>query len=223
MTIDVSTNLHVTNAGQAVYTRPVLAAYDLFVLRFSNRFVWRCPWPRLLAHYDRHVSANHLDVGVGTGFFLDRCRFPAARPRLGLLDMNPNSLTVAGRRLARYHPEILRADVLAPIDIDVPVFSSIALNYLLHCLPGTIRDKGEVFRHLKPLLAPGGVIFGATLLHAGADRSWPARRLMAFYNAKGIFGNAQDDLDGLRTMLIEHLDAVSVGVVGCVALFTGRA
>lgn len=51
-----------TDAGQAVYTRPVLAAYDLFVLRFSNRFVWRCPWPHLLAHYDRHVSANHLSA-----------------------------------------------------------------------------------------------------------------------------------------------------------------
>ena len=212
-----------TDAGQAVYTRPVLAAYDLFVLRFSNRFVWRCPWPRLLAHYDRQMSANHLDVGVGTGFFLDRCRFPVPRPRLALLDLNANSLAVSGHRLARYRPEIYRADVLAPIDIDVPVFSSIGLNYLLHCLPGTISDKGAVFRHLKPLLAPGGVMFGATLLHGGVDRSWPARRLMAVYNAKGIFDNAHDDLEGLRAMLAEHLDAVSVDVVGCAALFSGHA
>lgn len=65
-------------AGQAVYTKRVLHVYDLFVLGFSNRFVWRCPTPALLAHYDRHVTANHLDVGVGTGYFLDRCHFPSA-------------------------------------------------------------------------------------------------------------------------------------------------
>lgn len=68
--------------------------------------------------------------------------------------MNVNSLAVASRRLARYRPEALRADVLTPIDIDLPVFESIGLNYLLHCLPGTIRSKGEALRHLKPPLAP---------------------------------------------------------------------
>lgn len=52
------------HAGQVVYTPRVLAAYDLFVLRFSNRLVWRCPWPRLLDHYDRHVGASHLDAGA---------------------------------------------------------------------------------------------------------------------------------------------------------------
>lgn len=53
-------------AGQAVHTRRTLAVYDVVVLGISNRVVWKCPTPRLLAHYDRHVSANHLDVGAGT-------------------------------------------------------------------------------------------------------------------------------------------------------------
>lgn len=223
MTIDTAPGTATTHAGQAVYSRPVLAAYDLFVLRFSNRFAWRCPWPRLLAHYNRHVSANHLDVGVGTGFLLDRCRFPVPRPRLSLLDLNTNSLAVTGRRLARYGPGIHRADVLAPIDLDIPAFDSIGLNYLLHCLPGTIHDKGEALGHLKPLLRSGGTMFGATLLHGGVDRNWPARQLMALYNAKGIFGNVHDDLDGLRAMLGRHLNHVTIDVVGCAALFSGHA
>jgi len=37
-------------AGQAVYTRRLLRAYDLIVLGISNRFIWRCPTPRLLRH-----------------------------------------------------------------------------------------------------------------------------------------------------------------------------
>ena len=210
-------------AGQAVYTKATLPFYDLFVLGFSNRVVWRCPSKHILALYDRHVTANHLDVGVGTGYFLDRCRFPTDRPRLALMDLNAHCLEAAAARLARYRPEVYRANVLDPIGFDAPRFGSISLTYLLHCLPGTIRTKGIVFRHLKALLNPGGRIFGATLLCRGVPRSWAARRLMALYNSKGIFTNDHDDLDGLRAVLSEHLTAVTVEVVGCAALFSGRA
>ena len=99
-------------AGQAVYSKSMLAIYDLFVLGFSNRVVWRCPSQRILALYDRYITANHLDVGVGTGYFLDRCRFPNDRPRLALMDLNANCLDAAGKRLARYRPEVYRANVM---------------------------------------------------------------------------------------------------------------
>src|SRR5213083_2895267 len=93
-------------AGQAVYTKSMLVVYDLLVLGFSNRLVWRCPSKHILALYDRYVTANHLDVGVGTGYFLDRCRFPKDRPRVALMDVNSNCLEVASRRIARYDPEV---------------------------------------------------------------------------------------------------------------------
>jgi ubiquinone/menaquinone biosynthesis C-methylase UbiE len=208
-------------AGQAVYSKSMLGIYDWLVLRFSNRLIWKCPSKRILALYDRHVTANHLDVGVGTGYFLDRCRFPNNRLRLGLMDLNPNCLHAAGSRVARFHPQVYRANVLDPINLDIPRFDSISMTYLLHCLPGTIKSKTAVFRHLKPLLNPGGVVFGATLLSDGVRRSWAAKRLMAFYNSKGIFTNDQDDLQGLRAMLAEHFTNVTVEVVGCAALFSG--
>src|SRR5262245_47724026 len=209
-------------AGQAVYSKSMLSIYDWLVLRFSNRLIWKCPSKHIRALYDRHVTANHLDVGVGTGYFLDRCRFPNNRPRLGLIDLNPNCLHAAANRVSRYRPEVYRANILDPIGLEITPFDSISMTYLLHCLPGTIKTKGAVFRHLKPLLNQGGVIFGATLLSDGVDRNWAARRLMAFYNLKGIFTNDQDDLQGLRAMLLEHLTTVTVEVVGCGALFSGR-
>ena len=92
-------------AGQAAYTKRALAAYDLLVLGVSNRFIWRCPTQRLLDHYNGHVTANHLDAGVGTGYFLDKCRFPSPAPRIALLDLNQNTLDFASRRIARYKPE----------------------------------------------------------------------------------------------------------------------
>ena len=41
--------------GQQVYTPLVLRAYDLLVLGFSNRLVWKCPSARILETYDRNV------------------------------------------------------------------------------------------------------------------------------------------------------------------------
>src|SRR5688572_30904180 len=92
-------------SGQAVYTERVLKLYDFVVLGVSNRFIWKCPTPKQLQHYERHLSANHLDVGVGSGYFLDRARFPSKTPRVALLDLNPTALEFAAQRIARYRPE----------------------------------------------------------------------------------------------------------------------
>jgi hypothetical protein len=114
-----------------------------------------------LEHYNRHVSANHLDVGVGTGYFLDHCRFPSHTPRIALMDLNRNSLDFASRRIARYKPETYIRNVLEPIAIDALRFDSIGVNYLLHCLPGTMESKSVAFDHLKALMNPGAVLFGS--------------------------------------------------------------
>lgn len=209
-------------AGQAVYTKRMLGIYDLLVLGLSNRLIWRCPTQRLLEHYNKHVTANHLDVGVGTGYFLDHCRFPSSTPRVALMDLNQNALDFASHRIARYKPEIWIRNVLEPISIDAAAFNSIGINYLLHCLPGTIESKAVSFDHLKALMNPDAVFFGSTLLQGGVARNWRAKRLMDFYNKKGIFSNENDDMDGLQRALDERFRSVSTEIVGCAALFSGR-
>jgi hypothetical protein len=208
--------------SQSVYSPMTLAIYDTLVLRISNPAIWRCPTPRILGLYDTHVSANHLDVGVGTGWYLDHCRFPAA-PRLALMDLNRNALRSAAKRVERYAPETHVADVLQPVRPVGEPFASIGLTYLLHCLPGDMADKARVFDHMLPLLAPAGVVFGATILAQGVQRSGAAVRLMGFYNRKGIFGNVADSLDDLRGELAKRFDKVEITVVGCVALFVASA
>lgn len=209
-------------AGQAVYSKRTLEVYDLVVLGISNRWIWKCPTRGLEQHYDQHVSANHLDVGVGTGYFLDRCRFPSPTPRVALMDLNAQSLAFAAHRVGRYKPETYRRNVLEPIAIDAGRFDSAGLNYLLHCLPGRIESKAVVFDHLKPLMNANAVVFGSTLLQGGVPRSWFAQRLMAVYNKKGIFANEHDDLEGLHRALTSRFRDVSMRVVGCAALFSGR-
>jgi hypothetical protein len=210
-------------AGAAVYSRRLLSTYDIMVVGFSNTFVWRCPAANILTLYNEHVTSNHLDVGVGTGYFLDRCRFPTARPRLALLDLNANSLAYTAGRLQRYAPAVHTGDVLAPLELPGPPYDSVGLNYLLHCLPGPMERKAVVFDHLRPHVAPGGVVFGSTILGRGEGISAAARALMRFYNGRRIFSNADDSLRGLGDALNERFADVSVRQVGCVALFSARA
>lgn len=176
---------------------------------------------RPLAHYNEHVTASHLDVGVGTGYFLDRCQFPAP-PRLELLDLNANSLAATARRVRRYQPRCWQRNVLEPWELPTPRFTSIGLNYLVHCLPGDMASKSVVFDHLLPYLEPGGVVFGSTLLQGDAPRSATAQRLMAFYNHKGIFSNTHDAEVTLRQALAQRFDEYQVKIIGCAALFSAR-
>lgn len=228
-------------AGQAVYSPFVLRMYDWFVLGFSSRFIWRCPASEMRRLYDRNVSSRHLDIGVGTGYFLDKAAWPVAKPAITLVDLNENSLAFAAARIKRYAPRTVRANALAPLPIDAigssgsigsigaggtagtvgtaGSFESCGLCFLLHCLPGAIPEKAVVFDHIRPLLAPGARVFGATILQGSAPRSRPAQALMNAYNKKGIFSNAADTLEDLRAALAARFTRVEVTMKGTVALF----
>jgi hypothetical protein len=209
-------------AGQAVYSPMVLRTYDAIVLGFSNRFLWRCPTKYLRRLYQRNVSARHLDVGVGTGYFLDKVEWPVAIPDIMLLDLNSNCLATASRRLRRFAPKAALANVLAPLP-PLGTFQSAGLCYLLHCLPGTMPEKAVVFDHLKPQLAAGARVFGATIVQGRAPRSKPARALMNLYNSKGIFSNADDAAEALDFALRARYRDVKLWLIGTVALFEARA
>ncbi|MBK8973893.1 MAG: class I SAM-dependent methyltransferase [Hahellaceae bacterium] len=209
-------------AGQAVYTDLTLLAYDLFVLGLSNTWLWKCPTALLRAHYEKHVSNNHLEVGVGTGYFPDKCRFPSDSPRIALMDLNLSTIDYASKRIARYNPEAYQQNILEPIAGNIQKFDSVCMNYLLHCVPGAISEKAVAFDHVKAIMNPGAVVFGATILQGGVSRNWGARQLMKLYNTKGIFSNDQDTLEALETALQSRFRHTSIRVEGCVALFSAR-
>ncbi|MEH2258605.1 class I SAM-dependent methyltransferase [Nostoc sp.] len=215
-TIDVD-----ATSGAAVYNKSLLMIYDFFVLGLSNTFFWKCPTKLILSFYNQHVSAKHLDVGVGSGYFLDNCQFSNPNPIITLVDLNPNALEYTAQRIHRYKPTILLANIFQPLPSAL-TFDSIGINYLLHCLPGhSILDKAVVFRNLKTLLNDGGVIFGTTILGKGVLHNLFARQLMRTYNAKGIFGNTNDTRKDLETILKENFRTYDIRIVGCVAFFVG--
>lgn len=209
--------------GYAVYSKKSLAVYDTLVLGLSNSLIWRCPSRTLVDLYSRHLSANHLDIGVGTGYFLDKASFPVSRPEITLLDPNEECLAVAVARISRYKPRTVQADALIPWPETLDTFQSVGLNYVFHCLPGTMAEKTVLLDHLKPHLAPGATVFGSTILQGDVPRSWAARKLMAIYNSKGVFSNENDTRDALETALASRFEDVRIEMIGCVALFSARA
>jgi len=211
------------DAGQAVYGKFTLAAYDKLVLGVSCSYLWRCSAATLLARYNRFVSNNHLDVGVGSGYFLDKCSFPSASPRVALMDLNENSLAHTARRISRYMPEHYRRNVLEDMSVDGDKFDSIGMNLLLHCVPGDIAYKSRIFDHALNVMNPGAVLFGSTIVSHGGNANWLARSLMSLYVRKGIFSNQNDSVDALRAELEKRFVEVSVEVEGCMALFSARS
>jgi Methyltransferase domain len=211
-----------THPSVAVYTPARLALYDVVILGLSCSLVWRCPRRHFLDLYDQHVGSPHLDIGVGTGYFLDRCRFAIERPQITLLDPSDACLTKAAS-LERYSPRVVKASVLEPLDLGTAQFASIGLNGVLHCLPATPATKAAVLARLRPLLEDGGVVFGSTILGSGVEHGRLARTALARYNREGFFTNLADDLDGLERALAHSFADPQIKVRGSFALFTAHA
>jgi hypothetical protein len=208
-------------AGQAAYNRWVLAAYDIGVLGISNRFLWRCPTERLRGLYDDHASARHLDIGVGTGYYLDKARWPTPNPAVTLVDLNQNALHTASTRIRRFAPRTAVRNALEPVgNLPGAPFDSVGVNYLLHCLPGDLETKtGQLLASIQPAMASDAVLFGSTILATAARLSRPARTLFDFYNRKGVFHNADDHAEALDRALATAFTDHRMELVGGVATF----
>lgn len=206
-------------AGAAVYSNLLLSIYDLEVLKFELPYIFKCPLKMVGDFFNENVSTIHLDVGVGTGYFLDKCNFPDTNPTVHLMDLNANTLRKTAKRIKRYNPSHHQCNVLEPIVVDLPMFDSISAINFLHCLPGTMLEKEVAIQNLKPFIKDGGVFFGTTVLGLGVDAGWLYKKANSIYNAKGIFSNLQDNASDLEDILNNNFDNVTVTVIGSVALF----
>ena len=209
-------------AGAAVYSNLLLSVYDIEVLMFELQYIFKCPLRKVMGFFNEHVSGSHLDVGVGTGYFLDKCSFPVENPTIHLMDLNPNTLIKTGRRIKRYEPVAHQCNVLEPIKADLPAFDSISAINFLHCLPGTMLDKEVAITNLKPFLRDGGVFFGITVLGQGVDVGMLYRMANSMYNRKSIFSNLNDNASDLEVILRNNFRSHSVQTVGSVAFFSGH-
>lgn len=206
--------------SQSVYSPQLLKLYDLYVLAFSCRFAWRCSKKNILALYNKHLSPKHLEVGVGSGYFLRHCKMPVDKPEIALFDLNPDCLDLAAKRIANVQTRKIVGDALQALPEDIGSFQSIALNFVLHCIQGDLKQKAIIFDNLQKTLVPGGILYGATILNHGVSQNFLSRKLINLYNQQGVFGNVNDSLEALEAELKQRFSSVNIDVQGSVALFT---
>jgi ubiquinone/menaquinone biosynthesis C-methylase UbiE len=154
-----------TEPGASFYSPTILKLYDFGVLGLSNRFAWQCPTKTvLLPFYKKHLGLKHLDVGVGTGFYIARANLTRSH-QVSLLDLNENSLRAAAAQVKQAKVRTFMRDVMQPSSEPADTgYDSVSLFYLLHCLPGTMDDKETAIANLKRYMSKDGVLYGATIL-----------------------------------------------------------
>ncbi len=213
-----------THDGQKVYNPWVLRIYDFYVVFLSNKFVWGCPANKQLAQYKELIKENHLDIGVGSGYYLFKTlnNNQNSHIKIALMDLNQNSLHFAAKRIKNNNPTLIKADIMRPLSEEIlsNQYDSIGLNFLLHCLPGTMEDKNIIFENISELLKPNGVCFGSTIINDYKNKR--AKKLANIYNKKGIFSNDQDTYKALEKNLKQYFKIVQLKQVGSVVLFQAQ-
>lgn len=166
-----------------------------------------------------HLGNNHLDIGVGTGFYLTHAPESSL---ISLMDLNEASLNAASTRAGKSKIQHkICHDVFEPYPAALhDQFDSISMFYLLHCLHGNISTKTCVIRNAAQALTDDGTLYGATIVGDGVVHNTFGQKLMSIYNQKGIFSNTEDSKEGLKQMLSEHFEDVKTKVKGTVVMFS---
>lgn len=207
--------------GSRIYNPLILKIYDFWVLNISNNYAWHCPTDNiLLRHFRANMSAKHLDIGVGTGYYIANIKQNIKK--IALLDLNPNSLAAARKRIGENRiSHVLQHDILCSLpENEKDKYDSVSMYYLLHCLRGNMHEKMLAIEHASQALTDSGTLHGATILGKGVEHNDFGRYLMAVYNKKGIFSNAKDSYEDLRAVLNIYFEKVDIQQKGVVAVFT---
>jgi len=207
-------------AGAALYSKFALFFYDIIVMLFENHFVWKCSTRKIISFYNTHISNKHLDVGVGTGYFLNNCKFPGKNPIIHLMDLNMNPLEKTSERIKRYSPVIHQWNILEPVQIDLPKFDSICISNILHCLPGDFNSKEIVFKNLRPFMNNNAILFGLTILGKDVNTGFLYKIFNSIYNKRLIFSNSNDSFADLEKILKSNFDYYELKLAGSVAMFS---
>lgn len=208
-----------TRVGQMFFSTMSHRLYDTGLYKFVTGSIWRCPTALLLDNYADNISNNHLEVGVGSGYFLQRTLCAEFLDRLLLSDLNRRCLAKSGARLAAFAPEMLEHNIQQPLPISARGFKSVGMNYVLHCIPGRFSRNQAIFQNVHAALEEEGVFFGATLIPDKFRDGIASWLLMRALNGLGIFNNSNHRVDELKGALKVYFSKVEVSMVGNAAVF----
>ncbi|RFU28550.1 hypothetical protein B7463_g7778, partial [Scytalidium lignicola] len=211
------------DSEEVLYTPWRLAFYDFWVLGIVTSYGWCCPTKTyLLPLFRANVRKNHLDIGVGSGYYLDPSTVPTTTT-LTLVDSESHALAVAKARTKRSDATAIVANVLKPLPLSQK-YDSVSMYYLLHCIPVSIEEKCRVFSNIKVHMTPDGVLTGANILNKGVKKdnffgAWIRRGI----TRHGILHNESDTAYDFEHALRENFHKVETWVVGSIFIFRAES
>jgi len=195
--------------------------YDHVVNNINCERVWRCSQQYIMNHYRNYISSYHLEIGPGTGYFLENENIRKANSieKITLVDINSEILEYASENLQYDYSRISTVNCnlfkqTLPTHIK---FDSVGLNYVLHCVPGNLEDKVDTLLH--NLDHTDYNLFGATVICDPLHMNPIAEYELTLLNSLGIFHNEDDTYDGLVNYLEKNNIRHNSIKRGYVALF----
>jgi len=180
---------------------------------------WKCKPEDLVRFYRDNLSSVHMDVGVGTGYLLRHSIDDATAVDLSLMDLNENCLNKTEKNIFPLKVKKYQRNILNEINSISEKYTSVSINYVMHCVPGDFKEKGIAFDNLKKLLDDKGVIFGSSVISLGVRKPFHSAALMWVFNAIGLFDNSNDSLEDLRGALNRNFAFVEIIESGPTVLF----
>ena len=94
---------------------------------------------------------------------------------------------------------------------------------MVHCLPGPVTRKAAAVANVAAVLAPSGVLFGASILGRSGTHTRLGRRILEANNRRGTFDNLGDTQEGLVEILEASFERVELETVGSMAIFAATS
>jgi hypothetical protein len=83
-----------------------------------------------------------------------------------------------------------------------------------------LTRKSTAIANVAAVLAPDGVLFGASVLGRSGQHTWLGRRVLTAFNRRGAFDNLDDSEEGLREILAASFESVEMETFRSVAVFS---
>ena len=218
--------------------KPIVTFYDSVIVNIISKYVWNCDPSVHVGRYQEFINCKkdsthdqsctnhvHLDIGPGSGYYLSESQKNTNTNfdlDLHLIDINEETLISTKKKFPSSHTTTHNV-FLKPFPYGC-TFDTIALNHVLHCVPGDQElMMDQMLGHLKSNMDDSTVFFGSTVagLVPTERHSMSAIALITFLQELGIFHN-QIDEEGMRDVLAKHFKRVETTCCGSEIGFVGR-
>ena len=193
-----------------------LKLYDYLVNDINCSYAWRCHKSNIFENYKNNIKTNHLEIGPGTGYFLEN---NYNIKKLYLMDINDDTLNFSKNNLSEnYQLETINHNIFED-KLEIKDLESVGLNYVLHCVPGRLEDN--IDNLINNLETNNKVnFFGATVVSDKILQNRLSTIELFFLNKYNIFNNEMDTSKNLIDYLKYNHIKYQEKIVGNVLLFS---